>query len=74
MPVTKVQNNSVLRLELQVGVNAGGNPVFRTKSLSNVKPGASDQNLFDVAAALADLQEYPLNDIARIDSAQLTEA
>lgn len=74
MAVTKIQNNSVLRLELQVGVNAGGNPVFRTKSLSNVKPGASDQHLFDVATALADLQLHPLNDIARVDSAQLAEA
>lgn len=73
MAVTKVPGSSVLRLELQVGVNQSGNPVFRNKSLNNVKPGAADQALYDVAVALAGLQEYPLNGVSRIDGGQLIE-
>ncbi|MCL6561081.1 MAG: DUF1659 domain-containing protein [Firmicutes bacterium] len=73
MAVSKVPANSVLRLELQVGMDTGGNPVFRNRSLSNVKPTASDQDLFDVASALAGLQEYPLNGISRVDAAQLVQ-
>jgi len=74
MAVSKVPANSVLRLELRVGVNASGNPILRRKSLNNVKPAASDQDLYDVAAALAALQEYPLNGISRVDDAQLIQA
>lgn len=73
MAVSKVPANSVLRLELRVGVNAGGNPVYRNRSLNNVKPTASDQDLFDVAVALAGLQEYPLNGVSRVDGARLVQ-
>ncbi|HHU87495.1 MAG: DUF1659 domain-containing protein [Pelotomaculaceae bacterium] len=73
MAVSKVSIGSVLRLELQAGVDGNGNPVFRNKSLSNVKPTASDQDIFDVAASLAALQELPLNNIIRIDNAHLVE-
>ncbi len=73
MAVSKVPGNSVLRLEVEVGVNTSGNPVYRNRSLNNVKPTASDQDLYDVGAALADLQEYPLNGISRVDGAQLIE-
>ena len=73
MAVSKVPANSVLRLELQVGVNSSGNPVYRNRNLSNVKSAASDQDLFDVATTLAGLQGYPLNGISRVDGAQLVE-
>ncbi len=73
MAVSKVPGNSVLRLELRVGVGEGDNPVYRNKSLGNVKSAASDQDMFDVANALADLQEYPLEGISRTDNAQLVE-
>lgn len=73
MAVNKVPTGSVLRLELNVGIGDNGNPVYRTKSLNNVKPAATDQDLFDVAAAIADMQDYTLNGISRVDSAQLAE-
>jgi len=74
MAVNNVPAGSVLRLELRVGVNANGNPVFRKRNLDNVKPTASDQDLYDVATALAALQDYPLNSITRIDNAQLIQS
>lgn len=73
MAVNKVPSNSVLVLEFRVGVDADGDPVYRNRSLSNVKPAATDQDLFDVATALAALQEYPLNSISRTDRAQLVQ-
>ncbi len=73
MAVSKVPVGSVLKLELQDGVDGKGNPVYRNKSLNNVKPTASDQNLFDVAESLAALQELPLNNILRVDNAHLAE-
>jgi hypothetical protein len=75
MAVTKVPGNSALRLVLHVGDSGSGSPILRTKTLSNVKPTAADQDIFDVATALAGLQDYPLNGITRVDNAALiTEA
>jgi hypothetical protein len=73
MAVNKVPTSSVLRLELNTGVDEGGNPVYRNKNLSNVKPAAADQDLFDAATALAALQGYTLNGISRVDGASLVQ-
>ncbi|MDD3654944.1 MAG: DUF1659 domain-containing protein [Desulfotomaculaceae bacterium] len=40
MAVTKVPTGAALTLKLNTGTDGSGNPVFRTKSLSNVKPAA----------------------------------
>ena len=73
MAVNKVPASSVLKLEVQTGLDEGGNPVFRNKSLSNAKSAAADQDLFDVATSLAGLQEYTLTGISRVDSAELVQ-
>lgn len=74
MPVTRVPANSTLRLELIAGTDANGNPVIRSKNFSGVKSTAADQDLFDVAEALAGLQEHPLSGIERIDNTGLIQA
>jgi hypothetical protein len=63
----------VLRLQFQTGVDAGGDPVYRNKNLNNVKPQALEQDLYNVAQALAQLQQHPLVAVLRIDSARLEE-
>ncbi|KFI35439.1 hypothetical protein HY00_05005 [Peptococcaceae bacterium SCADC1_2_3] len=63
-----------MKLELQTGVDAQGNPVIRTKSFSRLKATAVDQNVFDVAQALAGLQEYGLNKVMRVDGSELVVA
>jgi hypothetical protein len=74
MAVTKNPVNSTIRISLVIGLNATGGPILRNASLSNVKSEAVDQDLFDVANALVGLQEYQLNGISRLDTADLTEA
>jgi hypothetical protein len=74
MAVTKLPGNSVLKLVLHVGDSVTGSPVLRTRSLNGVKPAAVDQDLFDVANALAGLQQYPLNGISRVDNGTLISA
>ncbi len=73
MPVNRVPGGTVLQLEVQTGVDAQGNPVYRNKNLRSVKPDAADQDLYDVAQALAGLQEYPLYKVSRIDASQLVQ-
>lgn len=74
MAITKVPGNSALRLTLNIGTSGTGSPILRNKSLTNVKSTALDQDIFDVANALADLQDYPLNGIIRVDNATIIEA
>lgn len=74
MAVNKVPGNSVLKLALHVGDSATGAPVLRNRSLNGIKPAAVDQDLFDVAGALAGLQQYPLNGITRVDNGSLISA
>jgi len=71
MAVTKIPSSTALRLQWQTGLNSEGNPVYRVKSLSNVKTGVPDQNMFEVAQALAGLQGYTLALIQRVDSGVL---
>lgn len=74
MAVDKIPSGSVLRMQFQTGVDGNGDPVYSTKSLSNVKTDALDQDIFDVAQALAQLQEHTLMAVLRVDSAVLEEA
>jgi hypothetical protein len=73
MAVNKIPGGTVLSLELQTGVDAQGNPVYRNKNLRSINPSAVDQDLYDVGQALAGLQEYTLSKISRVDSAQLVQ-
>lgn len=73
MAVDKIPSGTALRMQFQTGVDGDGDPIYRTKSLSNVKTDALDQDIFDVAQALVQLQEYPLVAVQRVDSAMLEE-
>jgi len=73
MAVESIATGSVLRLQLQTGVDNEGNPVFRNKSLNNIKPEATDQELYDIAQALAGLQQHTLTAVLRVDNSRLEE-
>ncbi|OAT85104.1 DUF1659 domain-containing protein [Desulfotomaculum copahuensis] len=74
MPVNKVPAGATLRLVLQTGTDSGGNPVLRNKNLANIAAAATDQDLYDVAQALAGLQKHTLSGVRRIDMARLEQA
>jgi len=74
MAVEKIPSDTILRMQFQTGLDGDGDPVYRTKSLSNVKTDALDQDIFDVAQALVQLQENTLMAVLRVDSAVLEEA
>lgn len=68
MPVQGIPQASQVKLKLNVGNNRF---VFRT--FSNIKPNASDQNVYDVAVALANLQSLPLVGVFRENDEELVE-
>jgi hypothetical protein len=68
---TPVQSN--LRIVVQTGTDLKGNPVYRNRSYSRVKPAALDQDVFEVAGAIAGLQKNTLQGIQRIATNDLTQ-
>jgi len=62
---------SKARLQLQTGVDGQSNPIYRNKTYSRVKTDALDQDIYDVAVALAGLSTDTLNSLTRVDENDL---
>ncbi|MEL1135911.1 DUF1659 domain-containing protein [Desulfitobacterium sp. THU1] len=60
MPVQSIPLGSTVAIRYQVGETPAGSPVIRQKSLNDVKIDASDQDIYDVAAALFSLSIHPV--------------
>jgi hypothetical protein len=60
--------DSSMRLEFDGGLDADNKPVTKSKNFANVKTSSTPDQLYTVATALADLQQYPLLMIRRNDS------
>jgi len=73
MAVSSIPLGSALLLKVQTGVDGSGNPVVRTRRWANIKAAAADQDVFDVANAIAGLQAHPVVDVIRQDSEDLEE-
>ncbi len=71
MAVVKDPNSCSMKLRYQNGVNAKGDPVYLSRSFSNVKTTATDQAIFDVAQAINSLQDTPLVAVHRVDDGEL---
>ncbi|NLW07150.1 MAG: DUF1659 domain-containing protein [Clostridia bacterium] len=74
MPVVSTPLASTLRLQVQTGTDSEGKPVYRLRSFSRVKPEASDQDVYDVAVALGNLQVHPVNAISRVNESDLSQS
>lgn len=70
MAVTEMKNPSSLRIKLDLGMEDGKTKV-RSKTFSNLKHNATAQDVYDVAEALIELQEYEKLEIAKIDNTTL---
>lgn len=71
MAVVKHAELSRLMIKVQTGVDATGKPVLRNRTFSGVKAAATDQDVYDVAAALSGLQEHAVDAVLREDNSKL---
>ena len=72
MSVITMNNPSSLRLKLDAGKDdSTGNTIVKSKTYSNLKHNANNQDVYDVAEALMGLQEYEILEIAKIDNTTL---
>ena len=69
-----VPRDSSLQLRLVVGTNPDtGAPIVNSKTFTKIKSTALDQDVYDTASALVDLQKYPVDEIRLEQESQLTE-
>lgn len=72
MAVNKTDSTATLRLVLDSGkTNQNGEPVTKTKNFAPLKSSASDDAVWEIGQALADLQTLNLLEVVRLDQAQL---
>ncbi|MGB4504262.1 MAG: DUF1659 domain-containing protein [Syntrophaceticus sp.] len=71
MPVTASLKKSSLQMKMHTGTNDQGNPIIRTKSYSNVKTTALDDDIYAVGFVLAGLQMHPVESIRRVNEVEL---
>ena len=72
MAVIDIRENTRLKLELDGGMD-GNKQIIKSKTFTRVKPTAENQDLYDVAQALAGLQSLPLSKVKRLEEVQLKE-
>ena len=72
--VITVPRDSSLQLRLVVGTNPDtGAPIINSKTFNKIKSAASEQDAYDVATALIDLQKYTVDEIRFDKESQLME-
>jgi len=72
--VITVPRDSSLQFRLVIGVNPDtGAPIINSKTFTKIKAAASDQDVYDTATALTDLQKYTVDEIRLEKESQLIE-
>jgi len=49
-----------LQIQLDMGQDQNGRRITRTRSLNRIKPEISDEDLYNIATALASMQSHPV--------------
>ena len=72
MTVIAAKNPSSLRVKLDAGLNdSTGKTIVKSRTYSNLKHDANNQDVYDVAQALMALQDYPVIEVIKQDSTTL---
>ena len=71
MAVVSTKVASALKLTMKVGVDDSGKDKFVTKTLSNIKVAAVDEDIFAVGQAISSMKTYPLFGLDREDQFSL---
>ena len=72
MSVITMNNPSSLKVKLDAGMDElTGNTIVKSKTYSNLKHNANNQDVYDVAEALMGLQDYSVLEVLKQDSTTL---
>ena len=73
MPVNTIPLSTRLQLRLNTGLDENFNPIYRTRSFSNVKPSADNEDLYALCQEIGDLQVHGIEAVRRVDEIELEE-
>lgn len=69
--VVEIKNPSSLKMKLDCGLGDNGRSIIKSRTYSNLKPDAKSLDVFNVANALASLQQHSVLDITKQDNISL---
>ncbi|TFB14066.1 DUF1659 domain-containing protein [Filobacillus milosensis] len=70
---TQVKTKSQLQLIFEEGLGENGEAILKRKTFNRVNTAATPEQLYAVSQALASLQTFPLLNVVRNDSFDVTE-
>ncbi len=73
MPVNIINQSSRVRLRFIDGLDGEGREKLSSRTYSNLKTDAVDEDVYAVAVDMAGLQEKPLKTVVRTDEKELVE-
>ena len=73
MAVVKTTQPGKLIVKVQSGVNSAGTAVYRQRTFANLKPAATDADVYAIGHGLGSLQTYPVSEISRQDNGNLVD-
>lgn len=74
MAVVKRDQATKVVLEVETGVKPDGSAAYSARNFSHMNPALTDEDLYDIGAAIGTLQSCPVGDIVRHDTAVLSRA
>ena len=74
MALVRTTDSRSFSIQVRKGTDANGNPTYNKKSFSNVASDASDEKIYNVAAAIKDVLLGETGNIFISQTDQLTQA
>lgn len=74
MAATRKEQTTKLAIVVLTGQDARGLVTKATRTIGNINPDLSDDDMYEIGAELAQFQTYEISSIGRIDSAILVSA
>ena len=74
MAIESTKVASALKLTMKTGVDINGKDTLVTKTLSNLKVTAVDEDIFAVGEAISNIKTYPLVSLSKEDQYSLSRS
>lgn len=74
MAAKKTNKKCALKLKVEVGTTSSGVAKYGTRTITDINPDLTDDDMQSLGTSLAALQTYPVSDVQRTDTASLVTA
>ena len=71
--ISATPNATSVKIKLDHGADVNGDRIIKTKTLTNIKSTASNDDIMAVVNAIVDLQKHTLSATNRVDNSSLSE-